>query len=127
MSTSSNDRRRGSQSVRYTHDHQFGSFEERDLEPFPTPCPSWCTVADGTSKVPYHRDYEPLMGKPQTRDHTAPDFGAIDVHGSESLSSPGEVAIRWAVKMTRYPRDVAGLRALAADALAAADWIEAQA
>lgn len=111
---------------RFTHDQQFGT-DPGNLAPFPTQCPPWCTVGDGSSHYAFHLDYEADDRRPQERHHTAPSFGHVEIFGIETLADPGVVKLRTSFSVSQYARDAAGLRTLAADAIAAAEWMEAHA
>ena len=98
--------------------------DDRDIKPFPNPCPPWCAVATGQSEFPRHREYEANLkfGWPQERIHEGPTFGAIAVTARERLLAPGDLLFQSEISR----RDSDDLRQLAADATAAAEWIEAQ-
>jgi hypothetical protein len=97
--------------------------DDRDIKPFPTPCPPWCAVATGRSEFPRHLEYEAddELNWPQERIHEGPTFGAIKVTARERLLAPGVLLFQ--SEISRRAAD--DLRELAADALAAAEWIEA--
>lgn len=108
-------------STTYTHERQFSRVDDRGLLPFPTRCPSWCAIGNGTGRESFHRDYEPTATLPQSRVHEGPTFGAVTITARESMDAPGILCISADVNAVD-----ADLRQVTADALAAADWIGAQ-
>lgn len=99
------------------------STTELKLAQFPTPCPPWCTVGKSGDRNVRHLEYEAFGEMPQKRIHTGPVFGAVAVLATEWLSAPGELIVRARVSIDggSGPPD---LRQLAADSIAAAQWIE---
>lgn len=86
-------------------------------------CPDWCTD-------PAAHDFgtESVTGRP-VLDHVGPEFGPFYVEGKTYLDQPNqEVAppVIYGVEceIDGRPHTVADLRKIAADATAAADWLE---
>lgn len=95
--------------------------DERDLAPWNTDCPPWCTVGEPGNPHVRHVEFEaePERGWPQVRVHDGPRFGAVHMTGREVHG--GAVTLGWST----LPADIHDLRTLAADAQAAAEWLEA--
>lgn len=97
---------------------------ERDLKPFPTDCPPWCTVGEPGNRHARHLEYEATDRRPQERVHDGPKFGDVSTEARESLDAPGVLRITASSAPSAYGMDSEALRRLAADAVAAALWIE---
>jgi hypothetical protein len=87
-----------------------------------TPCPDWCT----NGSVMHACEYDD-PDKGDCRPHTGPTFGDfLHADGEEWTSAPGEVEVKMSFDSSGFPDlGVAALRQLSADALAAAEWLEA--
>ncbi|NPC96602.1 hypothetical protein [Nocardioides sp. zg-DK7169] len=77
------------------------------------PCPAWCVQESG------HNPEEVAEGR---HVHRGPSFGDVTVYGNENLAD-GSIEFDAMVDADDFVVD--RLRRLAADALTAADWIEA--
>ncbi len=87
------------------------------------PCPTWCLE-------PHGHPYVVLgIGDPAERDHRGPSFGRFTVEAVENAARPGDLdyVVSFDVHDDGPAPGVAfDLRDLAAHAVAAAEWLEAQ-
>jgi hypothetical protein len=87
-----------------------------------TPCPPYC---DLKSMHPVDNEGG---DNGDFRIHGGPTFGALmEGFAEEYVSAPGELKVRVWLSQEATFADPAGLRQLAADALEAAEWLEAHA
>lgn len=96
----------------------------RTAVPFTTACPDWCRL-----KPEHPADSIETASGRESRIHGGPTFGRfIDVDGKEFADRQGDVALFGGVcDIEPIKFSAAELRQLAADAIAAAEWIEARA
>jgi hypothetical protein len=86
-------------------------------------CPYWCELDPGTHDIT-------LAGNRAVVDHDGPEFGRYITAGGVTYAETGEVAsvdVHMSTDLGSCEVTPGILRQLAADALAAAEWLEAQA
>ncbi len=82
------------------------------------PCPDWCTLPTGHGWDSVDHDGTLWSG------HQGPQFGFLSCGGQEKSDAVGTVALE-AIADDLTDLDADDLRDLARDALAAAEWLEA--
>lgn len=96
------------------------------IEPWPEPCPEWCTAHPGDKYHGRHREIpaDRPAGAAQVRYHPGPTFGEVSIEGIETLPGAGSCRPSANVSTRTYRMTPTELRQLAADVIAAADWLE---
>ena len=95
-----------------------------ETEPYSPLCPDWCTSTGYAHESNTHvisEDRRPVV------DHEEPEFGRFYVTGVEFLLSDGPLRLEVHDSLEGAEISAPELRKLAADALAAAEWLEGQA